>query len=159
MWVWYDKQPTGMTMRSNPKHTMVVLPSPQAQTQERQQAEQAVPVLQPLLHHIQQIATMAIVLPFSNSVNYGPAFLQAALALLLTVVLVPLGLALQLQSTAGFTAADRAHSPWAGVLYIVAALPLLRLLMEPVASGLFYIGEVCSALKNCMITAACWASQ
>jgi hypothetical protein len=64
---------------------------------------------------------------------------------------------LQLQGTPGFAGASKAVTPWAGLLYIAAAVPLLRLLAAPVAAGLFRLGEVCGVVllqqcERCMET-------
>lgn len=98
------------------------------------------PTLQPWCCSLQHTLLKAAARPFSDPAYCSTGFLQAAVALLLPVALTPLGIALQLHSTPGFTAADR--GPWAGVLYVAAAVPLLRLLAGPAAYVLFSLGEV-----------------
>uniref|UniRef100_A0A383VTQ4 EF-hand domain-containing protein n=1 Tax=Tetradesmus obliquus TaxID=3088 RepID=A0A383VTQ4_TETOB len=123
----------------------------QQQTKQQQQQQpqlqqgkdlQLLPFLQAWSHRACQVTYTASIRPFSDPCYCGPIFLQAVLALLLSVALVPLGVALQLQGTLGLIGLSRAASPWSGVLYIAAAVPLLRLLAAPVAAGLFWLGEV-----------------
>jgi hypothetical protein len=119
----------------------------QQHQQERQQdALQLLPSLQVWHRRLWQIAYTATFRPFSDPCYCGPVFLQTALALLLSIALVPLGVALQLQGTPGFAGSSKAVTPWAGMLYIAAAVPVLRLLAAPVAAGLFRLGEVCGVV-------------
>jgi hypothetical protein len=116
------------------------------QQQQHDDGLQLLPTLQAWYHRLCHISYTATVRPFTDPSYCGPQFLQAALTLLLSIALVPLGVALQLQGTPGFTGSSRGVAPWAGLLYVAAAVPLLRLLVVPVAAGLFRIGEVCAVL-------------